>query len=313
MAAILCANCRKLISAEELRCPHCGALLPNKMGGTLSAVFRGKLSPIDLIWGLTGLMYLLSVALDLPAALSLENLSGLSGLLSFGSPSSQSLFLLGMTGSVAWSCGHWWTLLTATFLHGGLLHIFFNLYWLRMLGPLALSEFGAARFVLVYLLTGVGGFFASNVLSDLLFHGLGNAALSSGWLSLSMSLHHLAPGNPPTIGASCAVFGLMGALVAYARRRGGTFGDNLSRQVLAWAIIGLLLGVAIPMINNAGHIGGFATGWLLGRWIPLHRRQEGRLVQLLALGLMALTVIGFALSLWQMWEPVSSGTPVCFG
>ena len=174
-------------------------------------------------------------------------------------------------------------MLTATFLHGGVLHIFFNLYWLRILGPTTTDAIGPARFTVIYLLTGVGGFLLSNLYSGV-----------------------------PTIGASCSVFGLMGVLVVYGRRRGGTFGQNLSQQVLVWAIVCFLISFAIPHVNNAGHVGGFVTGLLLGGLIPVHGRGEGRSIQLLAVALVLATLGGFALSGWKMWQVYQTGLAVCF-
>jgi len=283
MSAILCSNCRKLISSEESRCPHCGASRPGMLRGPLGTLFRGDLDLVNVVWWVSGAFYLLSVAMDARSAINIENLGSLSGLMSFGSPSTAALYLMGMTGGLALDCGHWWTVLTATFLHGSLLHIFFNLYWLRILGPATTGILGPARFTVLYLLTGVGGFVLSNLYSGV-----------------------------PTIGASCSVFGLMGALVVYGRRRGGTFGKNLSRQVLTWAIIGFVISAMIPHVNNAGHIGGFLTGLLIGRAIPIHSRGEGRGVQLLAVALVLATLVGFGLSGWKMWSVYKTGLAVCF-
>ena len=126
--------------------------------------------------------------------------------------------------------------------------------WLSVLGPQVLELFGRARFLVLYVLAGVGGFLLSNLVS-----------------------------GAPTIGASCAVFGLMGALVAYGRRRGGTIGANLTRTNLVWAGIGAMYGFALPGINNWGHAGGFLAGLLLGAMLPMAgRSNEGRGAMLLA-------------------------------
>ena len=70
-----------------------------------------------------------------------------------------------MTGGVAWELGWWWTLLTAIYLHGGLLHIFFNMYWIRILGPSATEVFGPARTFVLFNVAGVAGFLLSNLMS----------------------------------------------------------------------------------------------------------------------------------------------------
>ena len=115
----------------------------------------------------------------------------------------------------------------------------------------------------------------------------------------------------PTIGASCAIFGLMGALIAYGRKRGGRFGQGLSQQVTAWAIAGFLISFMIPHVNNAGHIGGFVGGLLLGALYPAQRSAAGRGTQLLSLVLIIATAVGFGLSAWKMWTFYSTGLPIC--
>ena len=81
---------------------------------------------------------------------------------------------------------------------------------------------------------------------------------------------------------------------------------------MAWAIIGFLISFAIPHVNNAGHLGGFITGMLLGGVVPITRSQEGRSVQLLAVALIIATVAGFGLSISKMWQVYQTGLPVCF-
>ena len=103
---------------------------------------------ITWIVGINVLLYAASILLDSSEALSMKN-----GLLGFGSPTSRSLYLLGMTGGSVWTCGHWWTVLTASFLHGSILHIYFNLSWLRQLGVLTVGLLGPARFIFAYLFT----------------------------------------------------------------------------------------------------------------------------------------------------------------
>jgi len=224
------------------------------------SAFRDPNAVIGWIVGVNVLMYVGSLLLNPDSALSFEN-----GILGFGAPDSKALYLLGMTGGASWICGHFWTLITASFLHGSLLHIFFNLSWLRQLGAITVHFLGPARFVIIYLLTGAGGFLASNVWS-----------------------------NSPTIGASCSIFGLLGVLAVFSKRRGGTLGQNLNRQIWAWTIIGLAFGFFIPMINNAGHIGGLVTGYILGYALPSQEgTRESGVLQLTALVLLGISFLCF--------------------
>src|SRR5205823_13683274 len=84
-------------------------------------------------------------------------------LFSILSPGTRALYQLGMTGGVAWREGWWWTVLTAIYLHGGLLHIFFNLMWIRNLGPAVTEVYGPARAFVVFSIAGAVGFLLSNL------------------------------------------------------------------------------------------------------------------------------------------------------
>ena len=82
-----------------------------------------------------------------------------SGILNFLSPSPRSLFIFGESGRVpAFSAGRWWTVLTAGWLHAGLLHIFFNLMWIRQLAPPTSEMYGPSRMVIIYTIAGITGF-----------------------------------------------------------------------------------------------------------------------------------------------------------
>lgn len=272
--SVLCSSCRQLISVNEKRCPHCGAVAPSLFGlsPSLQAVFRDHLEPATLLMGACVFFFGLSLVLD-PQCVH----RGVD--LDFGGPSSAALQTLGMTGGFALARGHWWTLLTATFLHGSLVHIAFNMMWLRSLAPTAVQEFGPGRAVVITVLSGAGCFLLSNLWS-----------------------------GAPTIGASGAVFGLMGALLAFGRRRGGAFGAAIRREMLIWGGFMFLLGVAMPGVNNAGHVGGFLTGLALGFLLPYKdRKREGRGAQLGALVLLLATLGGFVASIVSNYPSFAPG------
>jgi rhomboid protease GluP len=181
------------------------------------------------------------------------------------SPGSRALYLLGMTGGVAWDLGWWWTLLTAMYLHGSLLHIVFNVMWIRNLGPAVAEVFGPGRAFLLFNVAGAGGFLVSNVMSGV-----------------------------PTIGASGSIFGLLAALIVYGRRRGSSV---VTQQLWQWAIILGVFGFVMPGINNWAHGGGFAAGWVTAQVMNLDDdRQDSSWVLLTSLGLIVLTVAGVGLS-----------------
>ena len=101
--------------------------------------------------------------------------------------------------------GSWWTVLSATWLHGSLLHILFNMMWVRDLGPATADVIGPARTVIIYVVSGVCGFLLSSF-----------AGRYIGALPL------LAGRRRITVGASASIFGLLGALVHYGRKSGSS-------------------------------------------------------------------------------------------
>lgn len=259
--SLVCPSCGKLVGVNEPRCPYCDAWRPGLFGfaPVLQRLVGNRIDLVSLILMACISLYAAALLLQ-PEAL----LSG-RGLLSFLSPGSRALYQLGMTGGAAWSLGWWWTILTANYLHGGLLHIFFNMMWVRNLAPVSTEVYGPARTFVVFNLSGAAGFYVSNVMSGV-----------------------------PTIGASGGIFGLLAALIVYGRRRGSSM---MSSQLWQWAIILGVFGFIMPGINNWAHAGGFAGGWIAGQLMGLsdeHRESAG--VIILALSLIALTVIGVGLS-----------------
>ncbi len=265
LGAIICPNCKKLISANSAQCIYCGMKNPNLWGlsGYLKKLFGGTISLIPIITIVCVVYYALSLLIDLSAIMHP------GGIFDFLGPSSRSLFRLGATGTFAMSLGKWWTVITAVYLHGGALHIFFNLYWLRQLGPPLEEFFGVARTLIIFTVAGILGYIVSN------FFGI-----------------------QFTIGASGANFGLLGALVYYGRRRGGTFGAHIYREVGQWAIVLFISGFLFPGINNYAHAGGFVGGYAAAALVGFAEiKPENHFHLLLALTCIGVTVLAFVLAL----------------
>ncbi len=164
---------------------------------------------------------------------------GLSVLLS-GSlfqPDAQVLQALGAKDNRLIDAGQYWRLLGAMFLHANLVHIFFNSFALYALGPESERIYGALRFLVLYFLAGIGGSIASYLLSP-----------------------------PPAVGASGAIFGLIGGLgVFYYLNRAilGEFGRAQLQSMIAIAFINLIIGFSSAgVIDNWGHLGGLIAGAL---------------------------------------------------
>lgn len=177
-----------------------------------------------LVWGLLGFNFLVFV---------IETLLG-------GSENSATLVKLGAKVNVLIAMGEYWRLVTPMFLHIGVIHILVNSYALYVLGPEVEALFGRARFLSIYLLSGIAG----NVMSYAFTPNL-------------------------SAGASTAIFGLVGAeMVFFYRQREtlGAFGQRRLLNILSIIAINLFIGVSSGAVDNFGHAGGFIGGVVLG-WL----------------------------------------------
>lgn len=155
-----------------------------------------------------------------------------------GSENAATLVKLGAMNNYAVVAGHqWWRLITAQFLHIGIWHLVSNIVMIYYMGLIIEPMLGHWRFLLIYLLSGVGG----NLLS-------------------------LAFGSDKSIGAgaSTALFGLFGAVIALGiRHRANPAVAYVGRQALVLAVLNLIIDIFLPNIDICGHIGGLISGFLL--------------------------------------------------
>jgi rhomboid protease GluP len=170
-----------------------------------------------------------------------------------GSQSSRVLIQLGANVGPLVTTGEYWRLFTANFLHIGLLHIAFNMYALYIVGTEVEMFYGPWRFLVIYMLSALAGSIASYAFT----YGI-------------------------SAGASTAIFGLIGTLVAFFIRNRDVFGA-LSRSRLTNLIvviaINVFYGLSVSVIDNWGHvggfIGGFILGWLLCPFYQIEARDDG--------------------------------------
>jgi membrane associated rhomboid family serine protease len=167
-----------------------------------------------------------------------------------------------------------WRLLASAFLHGNLLHIGMNLLVLRQLGPTAERLFGSLAFVGVYLLSALGGSIAS-----------------LGW--------HAHMGQPTlSVGASGAIFGVMGATVGFALARRDAVPPRIYRSLLQsgvfFTVVNVGLGLSLAVVDNAAHLGGLfvglASGAALSRELPPAAQRPA--AQVVAIMLAGIAVLG---------------------
>jgi rhomboid protease GluP len=240
--SLLCPRCRKLISRSEPACPHCNLANPGSRWKN-NYLTRGLLSQNGLIRAIllcNIVMFVLSVVIE-PHTLRFS-----ASPFEFLSPGSNSLMALGSTGTIPiFQFHHYWSLISANYLHASLLHILFNMIALLQLAPLVSREYGEHRMVIIYTLAGVAGYVLS-----------------------------IIAGVQLTLGASAAICGLLGALLYYGKSRGGDYGQNIFRQVGGWAVGIGIFGFIVPGINNWGHGGGMLAGVILGFLLGYREREK---------------------------------------
>jgi membrane associated rhomboid family serine protease len=254
--SVICASCGVLVGVNDPTCYNCGRRHPGLWG--FAPVLRGlgnDLGFISIVTGGTIILYVLSLVMSRDGT-------------SIGlTPSTGALMILGASGAVpVFQFGWWWTVLTAGWLHGGVLHIFFNVLWIRQLGPEIANLYGAGRMVIIYTIAGIVGFTLSSVL------GL---------------VHIPFFGAPLTVGASASIFGFLGALVHYGRRTGSTHARQMGLQ---YALFMGIMGFVFSGVDNAAHLGGFTGGYLASLLLdPLKKERADHV--LIAIGLLVLTLI----------------------
>jgi rhomboid protease GluP len=270
--SVLCSSCGKLVGVHDDVCLNCGQKNPGLWG--FAPFFRHLgtdfgFTPI-VIWGCVAL-YTAALLVD-PRGIRMSGISILA-------PSTKSLFLFGASGAIPiFGYSRWWTVLSAAWLHGGLIHIAFNLMWVRQLAPDVAALFGGARAFIIYTIASMAGFFLSS------FAGLIFSVIPISFLR----------GASLTVGASASIFGLLGALVAYGRRGS----SHISGQAMSYAVIMFIFGFLMPGIDNYAHLGGFVGGYVTALLLdPLKPEQMKHIVG--AIFCLALTVASILASVFM--------------
>jgi rhomboid protease GluP len=249
--SVVCPSCGSLVGVRDDRCYSCGRANPGLWGfGPLLRKLGSDMGFVPLVIGGSSVLYVLTIIF------SGSELRLISGMMSVLSPSTRALVLFGASGSIpVFAMGNWWTVLSASWLHGNLLHIVFNMMWVRDLGPATASIIGPSRTIIIYTLAGVCGFFLSSVAGW--FGGFGIPMLS---------------GAPFTVGASASVFGLLGAMVHYGRKSGSSL---VRAEAGRYALILFVFGLIMPGVDNFAHAGGFLGGYGISAFFNPLTRERG--------------------------------------
>jgi len=262
---VICTSCGVLVGVNDDTCYNCGRRNPGLWGfaPVLRALGR-DLGFVPFVIGACALVY----TLTLFASGGNINMRGLFGFLG---PSPAALIIFGATGpELIFGLGRWWTILSASWLHGSALHIVMNMMAIRQLAPAVAELYGPGRMVIIYIAGGLAGF-----------------ALSVFWGVFLPAIPLLGGGRGITIGASACITGLLGAIYYYGHRGGSSMARNYASNAI---LMVLLQGIFLQgIINNYAHLGGFGGGYLAAKILDPLKPERGDHI--------LIAVIGLALSL----------------
>ena len=253
---VMCQACRALIEPSSSRCPMCGLEAVPAPRARADERAGSEHFFSRLILTINIALYVLMLMVDLRN----ETETALMG-------PSDSVFLdFGGLFVPAIATGDWWRLVTPNFIHLGIIHLMFNSIALYQIGPQVEEVYGSQKFILLYVVTGIFSCISSYAV------GINGA------------------------GASGAIFGLIGLMAVYGYRLGGAVGRALMRQMLIWAVFGVV--VTFASANQVAHISGFLTGAALGFLVKGEHPSSSRAAMawnVAAVGSSLLVVISFVM------------------
>lgn len=205
------------------------AAVSKALGGILPE--RAPVTYIVLF--VNGILFVLSLLMTLRAGEGFSLMGGIDG---------RVLVRLGARFTPLVFHGEVWRLVVPIFLHGSVLHILMNSWVLMDVGPQLEEVYGSSRYLFLYIVTGVISFVVSTAWSIVAWGGGGVA-----------------------IGASGALMGLIGLMIAITKRHGGIMAEMYRKQLVRWVVYIFVIGFIMRGIDNAAHLGGLVAGYLLGR------------------------------------------------
>jgi rhomboid protease GluP len=235
------------------RCYSCGRANPGLWGfGPAIRAFGSDFGFVPAVIGIASAIFLVMILMSGGAM-------GGGGLLSLLAPSTRVSVLFGVSGAVpVFRDGAWWTVLSAIWLHGGIIHLVFNMMALRNIGPASSDIIGPWRTVIVYVVAGACGFVLTSVV----------------WYTTVVVL---GIGQVP----------ILGALLHYGRASGSRM---IRSQMTQYVTSILVMGLLLPYVDNVAHLGGLAGGYLTSMWMnPLTPERGNHMI--VALGLLAASLL----------------------
>jgi rhomboid protease GluP len=268
-----------LVGVNDDTCYNCGRRNPGLWGYAPMLRALGRdLGFVPFVIGTCVVLYALTLLFTVSLGGSIVG----GGLFTMFAPNRAASIVFGASGAEpVFLFGRWWTVLSAGWLHGGLLHILFNMSVVRQMAPPTAEVYGPGRMVIIYTAGSVCGFALSS-LTGAFVPPLPSPALP------------LLAGSDLTVGASASIAGLIGAIFHYGRRGGsGMARSYASRYVVMLVVIGFL-----PGIDNYAHLGGFGGGYLASRILdPLKPERIDHIV--LAIVCLVLSFISIVVSFFH--------------
>lgn len=232
----VCQKCGSLTPANLPQCVQCGETSPELAAAQAEAMREAQFARAFFSRGAPFTWFFFG------ANIAVYVLVGLAG-----GPEPGVLIEFGAKVNSLIDAGEYWRLIMPIFIHGGLIHLFFNSYGLYVLGPAVEKLYGSKKFVFLYLGTGILSILAS---------------YQFPWRGLTL----------PSVGASGALFGLIGILTVfgfkYRDELPGQFKKAFGARLLPIILLNLMIGFVIPVIDNSAHIGGLLAGGILASFIP---------------------------------------------
>lgn len=284
----ICRNCGALIGAGEAECHVCGAPVAQAAARPIPLHERYNLSYVRAVLSRPYIFTIVFLIANFFVFLLMWASSGMSNLaLWVGFPEGVLYAFGAKTNYLIGQDHEWWRLVTPIFLHANLLHVLMNMYGLWVLGPWVEKLYGSARFVVFWVVTGIAGVTASYLTVIPGSH--------PGLLTSFLIKNH----DDPSVGASGALFGLIGVLfvfgLKYRRELPEGFKRAFGTGMLPVILLNLGIGFAARgIIDNAAHMGGLLSGAALAAVVSYKRPGQStgltiawRVLQILALLIVA--------------------------
>src|SRR5262245_25470860 len=272
--SVICASCGLLVGVNDETCYNCGRRNPGLWGyGPALRALGRDMGFVPFVIGACVVIHVIALLVSMSSPLGID----MRGLFTMIGPNIEVSLRLGASGAYpVFEEGRWWTVLSAGWLHAGILHLAFNMLAVRQIAPAIAELYGPGRMVIIYTMGSVVGFTMSTLAGEF------------------VPRFPLIGAGPVTVGASASIAGLIGAMWHYGKRGGSSIAQSYASTFVVYMIvIGFMGG-----IDNWAHGGGLVGGYLTAKFLdPLKpERVDHVAIALVCLALSILAVVMSALT-----------------